>query len=129
MPTVRYVAESVADEDLEGVNRTVSTSLAVFCAIAVVLGVVAAALAPLLVSVFGVPAHLRGPATVCFAVVGAQLALELPARAFVAVLEGSQLFIAYQGIELGRSLLQAALYVIVLLDGWRHRRPGDLARG
>ena len=115
--TVRYVAESVADNDIEAINRTVSTSLAVFCVIAVVLGVVAAALAPLLVSVFGVPAHLRGPATVCFAVVGAQLSLELPARAFVAVLEGSQLFIAYQGIELGRSLLQAALYVTVLLTG------------
>ena len=116
--TVRYVAESVADGDIEAVNRTVSTSLAVFCAIAVVLGVIAAAIAPLLVSLFGVPPHLRGPATVCFAVVGAQLALELPARAFVAVLEGSQLFIAYQGIELGRSVLQAVLYVTVLLAGW-----------
>lgn len=116
--TVRYVAESVADGDIEGVNRTVSTSLAAFCVIAVVLGVIAAALAPLLVSLFGVPAHLREAATVCFVVVGAQVALELPARAFVAVLEGSQLFIAYQGIELGRSVLQAALYVIVLLAGW-----------
>jgi O-antigen/teichoic acid export membrane protein len=116
--TVRYVAESVAEGDIEAVNRTVSTSLAVFSGIAILLGITVAALAPLLVDLFGVSAHLRNAATLCFAVVGAQLALELPARAFVAVLQGSQLFVTYQEIELGRAVFQAALYVTVLLAGW-----------
>ncbi|MFI5036896.1 MAG: oligosaccharide flippase family protein [Solirubrobacterales bacterium] len=116
--TVRYVAESAADHDLRALNRTVSTTLAVLCAIAVILGATAVALAHPLVLLFGVPAHLRGAATTCFALVGAQLALELPARAFVAVLEGTQRFVVYQSVELGRALLLAALYVIVLLHGW-----------
>jgi O-antigen/teichoic acid export membrane protein len=116
--TVRYVAESTADHDLQAVNHTVSTTLAVLCAIALILAPTAVGLAHPLVLLFGVPAHLRGAATTCFALVGSQLALELPARAFVAVLEGTQQFVVYQSVELGRALLQAALYVIVLLHGW-----------
>lgn len=116
--TVRYVAESISDEDSEGVNRTVSTSLAVFSAIGIVLALVVVALSGPLVDLFNVSAHLREDARICFALAGAQLALELPARAFVAVLEGAQLFLAYQAVELGRSLLQAALYITVLLAGW-----------
>jgi O-antigen/teichoic acid export membrane protein len=34
------------------------------------------------------------------------------------VLEGTQHFVAYQCVELGRALLQAALCVIVVLNGW-----------
>jgi O-antigen/teichoic acid export membrane protein len=116
--TVRYVAEASADDDLRALNSTVSTSLAVFCVVALVLAPTAVALAHPLVQLFGVPPHLRGAATTCFALVGAQLAFELPARAFVAVLEGTQQFIVYQSVELGRALLQAALYVIVVLQGW-----------
>ena len=116
--TVRYVAESVADDDVQGLNRTVSTSLAVFCLIGVVLAPAVAALSGPLVDLFGVSAHLRGAARICFALVALQLAFELPARAFVAVLEGSQRFVVYQTVELGRSLLQAALYVGALLEGW-----------
>ncbi len=116
--TVRYVAESSADQDLAALNRSVCTSLAVFCAIAVVLAPIAVLLAHPFVLLFGVPPHLRDAATTCFALVGGQLAFELPARAFVAVLEGTQNFIVFQGVELGRALLQAALYVIVILRGW-----------
>jgi O-antigen/teichoic acid export membrane protein len=116
--TVRYVAEALADGDMAAVNRTVSTSLAVFCGIAIVLAPAVAAVAHLLSGIFNISPHLRDAASVCFAVVGAQLALELPARAFVAVLEGSQLFIYYQAVELGRAVLQGGLYVSVLLAGW-----------
>jgi O-antigen/teichoic acid export membrane protein len=116
--TVRYVAEAYADHDLEALNRTVSTSLAVFCLIGVILAPTAVLLAHPLVGLFGVPDHLRSAAATCFVLVGAQLALELPARAFVAVIEGTQQFLLYQGVELGRALLQAALYVLVLLRGW-----------
>jgi O-antigen/teichoic acid export membrane protein len=116
--TVRYVAESSADRDMAALNRAVCTSLAVFCAIGLVLAPIVVALAHTLVLLFGVPHHLRDAATACFALVGAQLVFELPARAFVAVLEGTQKFIVCQWVELGRMLLQAALYVIVVLQGW-----------
>ncbi len=88
------------------------------CAIAVVLAGAAVALAHPLVLLFGVPAHLRQAATACFVIVGAQLAFELPARAFVVVLEGTQSFVVYQVAELGRAIVQAGLYVLVLLAGW-----------
>jgi O-antigen/teichoic acid export membrane protein len=116
--TVRYVAEASVEDNLDAVNGMVSTSLAVFCAVALLLTPIAIALAHPLVELFGVPTHLRGAATTCFVIVGVQLAFELPARAFVAVLEGTQEFITYQGVELARALLQAALYVFVLLEGW-----------
>jgi O-antigen/teichoic acid export membrane protein len=116
--TVRYVAEASAEDDLEGLNRTVSTTLVLFCAIAALLGPAAVLLARPLVSLFGVSEHLRGAATLCFALVGGQLAFELPARAFVAVLEGTQRFVTFQAVELARALLQAGLFVLVLLEGW-----------
>ncbi len=116
--TVRYVAEASANRDLAALNRVVCTSLGVFCVVALILAPVVVALAHALVLLFGVSPHLRGAATTCFALAGAQLAFELPARAFVAVLEGTQQFVVYQSVELGRTLLQAALYVVVLLQGW-----------
>lgn len=116
--TVRYVAEATADEDVDAISRTVSTTLMLFCAIALVLVPVAVALAHPFVSLFGVPHHLRSAAALCFALVGGQLAFELPARAFIAVIEGTQKFVHFQAVELARTLLQAALYVLVLLEGW-----------
>ena len=116
--TVRYVAESSVDRDLAALNRTVCTSLAVLCAIALVIALLAIAFAHPLTLLFGVSPHLRDAATTCFALAGGQLLFELPARAFVAVLEGTQNFVVYQSVELGRALLQAALYVFVLLQGW-----------
>jgi O-antigen/teichoic acid export membrane protein len=116
--TVRYVAEATADRDLPALNRAVCTSLGVFCVVALILAPIAVALAHPLVLLFGVSPHLRGAATMCFALAGAQLAFELPARAFVAVLEGTQQFAVYQAVELGRTLLLSALYVIVVLQGW-----------
>jgi len=116
--TVRYVAEASADEDVDAINTTVSTTLLLFCAIVAVLAPVAVLLAEPLVSLFGVPEHLRSSAILCFELVGAGIAFELPARAFAAVLVGTQRFPVYQGVEFGRAVLQAALYVLVLLEGW-----------
>ncbi len=116
--TVRYVAEETADEDLEAVSRTVSTTLLLFCAIAAIVAPMAVALAGAFVSLFGVSRDLHHAAVLCFELVGASIAFELPARAFVAVLVGTQRFVVYQAVEFVRSLLQAGLYVLVLLEGW-----------
>ena len=116
--TVRFVAEATAEEDLETINSTVSTTLLLLCAIAAVLTPVAVLLARPLVSLFGVPHDLHNAAVACFALVGASLAFELPSRAFVAVLEGTQRIVVFQAVELARTLLLAALFVFVLLEGW-----------
>jgi O-antigen/teichoic acid export membrane protein len=115
---VRYIAEATAEEDLDAVSRTVSTTLLVLCVIACLAAPAAVALAHPLVSLFGISNRLRPAAELCFALVGAQLAFELPARAFVAVLHGTQRYVTFQAVELVRTLLQAALYVFVLLEGW-----------
>jgi O-antigen/teichoic acid export membrane protein len=116
--TVRYVAESSADRDFAALNRTVCTSLAVLCVMALAIALLVSALAQPLALLFSVPPHLRDASTACFALAGGQLLFELPARAFVAVLEGTQNFVVYQSVELGRALAQAAMYVLVLLEGW-----------
>jgi O-antigen/teichoic acid export membrane protein len=116
--TTRYVAEASTDGDLPALNDIVSTSLAVFCAISLVLAAISVALAHPLVLLFGVPSRLQDAATACFALAGAQLAFELPARAFVAALAGTQNYVAYQAVESGRAVLQVALYAVVLLEGW-----------
>ncbi|HTZ62850.1 MAG TPA: oligosaccharide flippase family protein [Solirubrobacteraceae bacterium] len=116
--TVRYVAEALDERDPEALNRTVASSLVLFCAIAAVLTPLTIALAHVLVLAIGVSPRLRDAATACFALIGAQLAFELPARAFVAVLEGTQKFVNFQLVELGRALAQAVLFVLAVLAGW-----------
>ncbi len=116
--TVRYVAEASAEDDLDTVGQTVSSTLLLLGVIACCLAPAAVALAHPLVSLFGVPPRLRGAAELCFALVGAGLVFELPTRALVAALEGTQRYPVIQAAELARALLQAALYVIVLLEGW-----------
>jgi O-antigen/teichoic acid export membrane protein len=116
--TVRYVAEASAENDTRAISQTVSSTLLLLSAIACCLAPVAVALAHPLVLLFGVSAHRRGAAELCFALVGAGLVFELPARAFVAALEGMQRYAAIQAAELVRTLLQATLYVVVLLEGW-----------
>lgn len=115
--TARYVAEAEG-EDPEGVNRTVSTTLAFFTLLGLVLAGIIVALSGPLTHVFSVSPAMRGDAHVCFALVGAQLAFELPSRAYVAVLEGTQNFINYQAVELTRALLQAGLWIGALAAGW-----------
>jgi O-antigen/teichoic acid export membrane protein len=116
--TVRYVAEAATDGDLAALNQSVSASLVIYVALALVLAPLAVAFAHVFVALFGIPIRLQDAATICFAIAGAQVAFELPARAFVAVLQGSHEFRRYQEIELGRALLQAALSVAVVLVGW-----------
>jgi O-antigen/teichoic acid export membrane protein len=116
--TVRFVAEATAEDDLGAISRATSSTLLVLCVIACIVAPAAVFLAHPLVSLFGISKHLRSAAYLCFALVGGQLGFELPARAFVAVLEGTQRFATFQAVELTRALLQAAFYVLVLLEGW-----------
>jgi O-antigen/teichoic acid export membrane protein len=114
----RYVAEARSDEDLDAVNGVVSTGLAFFLCISLVLTPVMVGASIALVQVFDIPAELHGAAVACFALVAGQLVFELPARIAYAVLEGAQRFGTYQAIELVRAATQAIGFVLViLLDG------------
>ena len=114
---VRYIAEARAVSDTEAVNRIVSSALAFFSCGAVLLTPLLVLLAPLFVRLFSVGPLYERPATYAFSFVAAQLLFDLPARAFFAALEGSQQSAMYQVVLLLRALVQAALFVAVLVAG------------
>ena len=111
----RYVAEARSDRDVQAAREVVSTAMAFFMAVAVVVAPILAALAFPLVGVFDISADLRDAAVLCFALMGAQLIFEMPARVFFAVLEGAQRYDVYQVLEVARAIVQSALYVVVLV--------------
>lgn len=114
---VRYVAEARADGDYERATRVVSTGFVLFVVVALVLTPAVALLASLLAHAFPIKASLVSAATLTFVLIAAQLLFELPGRALFAVLEGSQRFDLFQGIEALRAVVQAVLFVIVLSTG------------
>ena len=111
---VRYVAEARSDGDHAAVDRTISTAAAFFTVMALALTLPLIGLSHVLVDVFNIEGPLRADAQTCFALVSCQLLFDLPSRAFFAVLEGAQRFTVWQAIEVGRALLQGALFIAVL---------------
>jgi O-antigen/teichoic acid export membrane protein len=114
----RYVAEARSDGDAERVNRVVSTGLAFFCGLSIVLTPVLVVLSIGLIDVFDVPDDLRTDAIWCFALVAGQVIFELPARIAYAALEGSQRFTTYQLIELVRAFAQASVFAAAIVFDW-----------
>jgi O-antigen/teichoic acid export membrane protein len=111
----RYIAEARSDGDVDEMNRTASSAMAFFCTVALLLTPPLVLLAAPLVDAFGIEGDLRDEAVLCFAFVAGQLLFELPTRVFYAVLEGTQRFTYYQGVELTRALSQTALFIGVLV--------------
>jgi O-antigen/teichoic acid export membrane protein len=112
--TARYIAEARSDGDVHRVNQLASTTMVFFGLAALVLGPVVVALAYPLVSFFDVPSELHDAAVLCFALTGAQLFFEMPARTYFSVLEGAQRFAAYQACEVTRIVSQALMFVLTL---------------
>ena len=115
--TVRFVAEAFADHDDDRISELVATTLAFFAAIGLMIGGAVVIAAGVLTDLFSVEAPLRHDATIVFALVGAQLVFEMPARALAAVLEGTQRFVTFQAAELTRAGVLAAATIGVLLGG------------
>jgi O-antigen/teichoic acid export membrane protein len=113
--TARFVAEARSEGRVDHVGTVASNAMACFTGIALVVAPVLALLAPVLVDLFGVEGELRGPAIACFAFVALQLVFELPARVFIAVLQGAQRFDVTQLIEVTRGVAQGVLFVVVLV--------------
>jgi O-antigen/teichoic acid export membrane protein len=113
--TARFVAEARSDGDSDRVNALASSTMAFFGVAALVLAPLIAASALVLVDLFDVRPGLHDAAVLCFALVGAQLLFEMPARTYFAVLEGAQVFTAFQACELLRIVTQAGGFVAVLV--------------
>ena len=111
----RYIAEARAARDDAAGSQIASTALAFFTAVALVATPLLALAGIPLTSLFGVDGDLLPEARLCFALVAGQLLFELPARSFLASLEGVQRYGLYQVVELSRALTQAALIIVVLV--------------
>jgi O-antigen/teichoic acid export membrane protein len=114
---VRFMADARRDGDTAALGGLFSTTLAILFGIAMPVGATLTVLAPVLAELFSVHGALRHAAIVSFAIIGAQVVLDLPAFAFRAVLESDQRFVAIRFVEFSRSLIFAALTVTVLLLG------------
>ncbi len=114
---VRFVAEARSGGDAEEMNRIWVSTFAVLTGIALLLVPPLVLLTGSLVDLFSIPADLRSEAIVAFTCVIAQLLIELPARAFAALLEGSQRYGLWQLTRIVQTLSITALVVVVLLTG------------
>ncbi len=114
---VRLVAEARQRGDRQAASEVVSTTVAVFGGLGLVLGIALTALAGLLAQVFSVPSSLEHMAMLTFAVVGVQIAVDLPTAGILAFWEGSQRFGVSRGIDVGTRLAWAALTVVVVRAG------------
>jgi O-antigen/teichoic acid export membrane protein len=114
---VRYIAEARAEGDDRRMNETWVTAFALLGAVALVLTPPLVLLSGPLVDLFSVPGGMRDEAQVAFAFVMAQLLLELPGRAFAALLEGAQRYGLWQVTRLFQTVLLSGLMVAVLLAG------------
>lgn len=116
---VRGIAEARSDSDPRRVSEVVSTALGFFSGIALVVTPVLVALSGVLVDVFRVDPDLQSDARLTFALIALQLLFDLPARAFFAMLEGSQRFTVFQAIEASRALVLGLLFVAIVIAGPR----------
>lgn len=114
---VRLVADARSRGDVAAINRTVSTMLVLFVVLGVVLGALLAVLANTIATLFNVEAAVRDAATVVFALVGVQIALDLPTAAFLAVLEGAQRYAPLRLVEVGSRLAWAIAAVVLVVMG------------
>lgn len=115
--TVRYVAEAEGGAP-DQLNRIVATTLLFFAGISLPLAILLVLLAPALTDLFSVGPGLRSEAEALFALIAAQLVFEMPARAFTAVLEGTQRFMHYQAVEVGKAVaITGGIVVVLATDG------------
>jgi O-antigen/teichoic acid export membrane protein len=114
---VRYIAEARSVGDETEVNRIWITTLALLGGIALIVTPVLIVLAPTLVDLFRVPDDLHREAVIAFTFVVAQLLIDLPGRAFAALLEGAQRYGLWQLTKTVQTVLISGLVVGVVLAG------------
>lgn len=114
---VKYTAKFVATGDLDSLSRYLSTSLAFYLSIGVVvlLGTIAGYF--YLHLLFRIPAELLPSVRLLVLLSGAGIAITFPLTVFSAALEGLQKFSWLQLSQIGIALLRALLIVVALLNG------------
>jgi O-antigen/teichoic acid export membrane protein len=111
---VRYVAKFAATGDEDQLARFLSTSLAFYVAVGLVVVLLTAVGFFYLPVLFHIPDNLLGTTRVLFLLGGAGIALSFPLGVFGALLDGLQKFSWVQLSQIGITLLRAALIIIAL---------------
>jgi O-antigen/teichoic acid export membrane protein len=115
---VRYVAKFAATGDEEQLARFLTTSLAFYVVVGLVILLLTAVGFFYLSVLFHIPRNLLGIARVLFLLGGVGVALSFPLGVFAALLEGMQKFSWVQLSQIGITLLRGALiFIAVSYDG------------
>jgi O-antigen/teichoic acid export membrane protein len=114
---VRFIAEARGAGDRERASAVLSTSLALFLGLALVLTPIVVLLAGPIAGIFSIPDDLSDDAALTFTIVAATLAFDLPTRAFSAVTQGAQRYGLWQVVEVSQVAITAVTFAVVLLTG------------
>jgi O-antigen/teichoic acid export membrane protein len=114
---VKYTAKLSALHDSDQLSRNLSTSLAFYGFIAIVVILMTAIGAAYLHLFFKIPPGLIHTARILFLLSGVSVAFAFPLTVFAGVLEGLQKFSSLQLSQIGVSLLRAVVIVIALMCG------------
>jgi len=114
---VKYTAQFVATGDREQLSRYLSTSLAFYSAVAVLIFGITAAGSAYLPQLFKIPVPLQHSARILFVLSGMSVGLIFPFSVFAGALEGLQKFSWLQLSHIAIVLLRAFLFVVVLMRG------------
>jgi O-antigen/teichoic acid export membrane protein len=111
---VKYTAKFTANRDEKQLSEYLSTSLAFYGAVGLLILLLTAVGFFWLGSVFRIPVRLLASARILFLLSGIGVALSFPLGLFAGVLEGLQKFAWLQLTQIGLTLLRAALIVLAL---------------
>src|SRR6202142_4332347 len=114
---VKYTAKFMATDDAHQLSRYLSTSMAFYTAIGVVILFATTAGFFYLHLLFKIPAGSLAPARMLFLLSGAGMAVTFPLTVFAGALEGLQKFSWLQLSQIGITLLRALLIVASLMSG------------
>ena len=114
---VRFMATARAQHNQQLFNAYLSSAFFALLAIALLLVAVLVPLAHPITQLFNIPYRLQGPAAVAFTFVLAQIAFDLPARAFSAVLESAQRYALWQATRVTQAVLVSGFLAGTVLTG------------
>lgn len=114
---LRYVSRFDGLQDKDGINRVVSTSLAIFGVIGLLLMGATFVLAVVWTRPLGVEEHLARDTRWLLVLLGSQFAIHLPCSVYARLLEGLGHYPSRNAIKIAGVLARNALFVGVILAG------------
>lgn len=116
--TVKYIAEFLARNEVEKVNKLIGTTISVFIFSGVIAMMVCLLIATFIVPLFEVPDDLMQTLKLATLIIGLDLIISFPASVFDGIIEGHQRYDILNYSNIGFSVFQAVATVILLTGGY-----------